>query len=129
MIRIGVLGDIGSGKSYFANNLGFPVFDADYEVAEKFIRANWVELANNVKVAERDAKTKLQELVQAKGKTPPVYKTLKKDGPDHEPVFTIAVKVKDEGEEIGKGHSKRGAEQRAANLMLERLKLQWNNNT
>jgi dephospho-CoA kinase len=33
MIRIGILGDIGSGKSYVANNLGFPVFDADYEVA------------------------------------------------------------------------------------------------
>ena len=31
MIRIGILGDIGSGKSYVANNLGFPVFDADYE--------------------------------------------------------------------------------------------------
>ncbi len=36
MIRIGVLGDIGSGKSYFANNLGFPVFDADYEVAKLY---------------------------------------------------------------------------------------------
>ena len=33
MIRIGILGDIGSGKSYVANNLGYPVFDADYEVA------------------------------------------------------------------------------------------------
>ena len=33
MIRIGILGNIGSGKSYVANNLGFPVFDADYEVA------------------------------------------------------------------------------------------------
>ena len=36
MIRIGVLGDIGSGKSYVANNLGFPVFDADYEVAKLY---------------------------------------------------------------------------------------------
>ena len=33
MIRIGILGDIGSGKSYVANKLGYPVFDADYEVA------------------------------------------------------------------------------------------------
>ena len=33
MIRIGILGDIGSGKSYVAKNLGFPVFDADYEVS------------------------------------------------------------------------------------------------
>ena len=34
MIRIGILGNIGSGKSYIANNLGYPVFDADYEVAK-----------------------------------------------------------------------------------------------
>ena len=32
MIRIGILGDIGSGKSYVAKKFGFPVFDADSEV-------------------------------------------------------------------------------------------------
>jgi len=34
MIRIGILGDIGSGKSYIARNFGYPVFNADYEVAQ-----------------------------------------------------------------------------------------------
>ena len=34
MIRIGILGDIGSGKSYIANNFGFPVFNADKEVSK-----------------------------------------------------------------------------------------------
>ena len=34
MIRIGILGDIGSGKSYVANNFGYPVFNADYEVSK-----------------------------------------------------------------------------------------------
>ena len=33
MTRIGILGNIGSGKSYVAKNLGYPVFDADHEVA------------------------------------------------------------------------------------------------
>ena len=32
MIRIGILGDIGSGKSYVAKGFGYPVFNADYEV-------------------------------------------------------------------------------------------------
>ena len=32
MIRIGILGDIGSGKSYIANQFGYPVFNADAEV-------------------------------------------------------------------------------------------------
>ena len=34
MIRIAVVGDIGSGKSYIANLFGYPVFDADSEVAK-----------------------------------------------------------------------------------------------
>ena len=36
MIRIGILGNIGSGKSYVANNFGYPVFNADYEVAKLY---------------------------------------------------------------------------------------------
>ena len=36
MIRIGILGDIGSGKSYVAKNFGYPVFNADYEVAKLY---------------------------------------------------------------------------------------------
>ena len=32
MIRIGIVGDIGSGKSYVAKQCGFPVFNADIEV-------------------------------------------------------------------------------------------------
>ena len=32
MRRIGILGDIGSGKSYFSRLLGYPRFDADLEV-------------------------------------------------------------------------------------------------
>ena len=36
MIRIGILGDIGSGKSYIAQNFGYPVFNADHEVAKLY---------------------------------------------------------------------------------------------
>ena len=36
MIRIGLLGDIGSGKSYVAKNFGYPVFNADYEVSKLY---------------------------------------------------------------------------------------------
>ena len=38
MIKIGILGDIGSGKSYVARNFGYPVFNADYEVAQLYQR-------------------------------------------------------------------------------------------
>ena len=36
MIRIGILGDIGSGKSYVAKNFGYPVFNADFEVSKLY---------------------------------------------------------------------------------------------
>jgi len=34
MIRIGIVGSIGSGKSYIANKFGYPVFSADAEVSK-----------------------------------------------------------------------------------------------
>ena len=36
MIRIGILGDIGSGKSHVAKKFGYPVFDADLEVSKLY---------------------------------------------------------------------------------------------
>jgi len=36
MIRIGILGDIGSGKTYVANSFGYPVFNADQEVSKLY---------------------------------------------------------------------------------------------
>ena len=36
MIRIGIIGDIGSGKTFVANNFGYPVFNADYEVSKLY---------------------------------------------------------------------------------------------
>ena len=36
MIRIAILGDIGCGKSYVAKQFGYPVFNADVEVAKLY---------------------------------------------------------------------------------------------
>jgi len=36
MIRIGIIGDIGSGKSYVAKLFGYPVFNADKEVSQLY---------------------------------------------------------------------------------------------
>ncbi len=105
--------------------IGAIYLEAGYLEAEKFIRKFWHEMAHNVKVAKRDAKTRLQELVQSRGKSTPVYTTIDKKGPDHQPTFTIAVSVQGEGEETAKGFSKRDAEQLAAEKILKRLKSEW----
>jgi len=36
MIKIGILGDIGSGKSYIAKKFGYPIFNADLEVSKLY---------------------------------------------------------------------------------------------
>ncbi len=36
MIRIGILGEIGSGKSFVAKKFGYPVFNADLEVSKLY---------------------------------------------------------------------------------------------
>ena len=36
MIKIGILGDIGSGKSFAAKAFGYPVFNADEEVSRLY---------------------------------------------------------------------------------------------
>ena len=36
MIKIGILGDIGSGKSFAAKEFGYPVFNADEEVSKLY---------------------------------------------------------------------------------------------
>ena len=36
MIRIGILGSIGSGKSHIAKKFGYPVFNADFEVSKLY---------------------------------------------------------------------------------------------
>ena len=43
MIRIGIIGDIGSGKTFVANNFGYPVFNADHEVSKLYKKTieNW----------------------------------------------------------------------------------------
>ena len=72
MIRIGILGNIGSGKSYVANNLGYPVFDADYEVAmlykkdrKIFLKLKKI-LPNNIKTFPVEKKEIIKAILQKK---------------------------------------------------------------
>ena len=74
MIRIGILGDIGSGKSYVANNLGYPVFDADYEVAKLYKKNKKIFFKLNkllpkyIKSFPIEKKEITQAILQKKGK-------------------------------------------------------------
>ncbi|MBV9281812.1 MAG: ribonuclease III [Chloroflexi bacterium] len=69
----------------------------------------------------KNAKSVLQELVQARMQQTPSYHLVEEAGPDHAKSFTVEVRVGDRV--LGRGHdrSKRGAEQAAAETALQRL--------
>jgi len=69
----------------------------------------------------RDAKTALQEWAQARGMPPPLYEESGREGPDHQPVFTVTVTMDNGVSEAAKAGSKRVAEQQAARALLSRM--------
>ncbi|AZV76626.1 ribonuclease III [Parasedimentitalea marina] len=95
--------------------------DAGFEAAQAMILRLWASRINAVEDDARDAKTSLQELVQAKRQKPPAYELVSRTGPDHQPVFTIVVRLDDGAEAQATAGSKRQAEQAAATALLSKL--------
>ncbi len=95
--------------------------DAGFEAAQARIVALWGDRITTVKADARDAKTALQEWAQARGQQPPVYKELKRTGPDHAPQFVIEVALETGEAEKATAGSKRHAEHAAAKALLDRL--------
>jgi ribonuclease-3 len=95
--------------------------DAGFEAARDVILTHWGNRINEVESDARDAKTALQELVQARGEDPPKYTIIARDGPDHAPKFTIEVRAAKGQSATAEAGSKRHAEQAAAKALLERF--------
>ena len=68
-----------------------------------------------------DYKSRLQELIQARGQPAPVYRVVATGGPDHDKMFTVEVRVDDMALGKGSGRSKKAAEIKAARSTLETL--------
>jgi ribonuclease III len=95
--------------------------DAGFDPARALILRLWGERIGAVDDDARDAKTALQEWAQARGLPPPKYVELKRSGPDHAPVFTMAAQLETGDSESATAGSKRQAEQAAAKALLDRL--------
>ena len=85
--------------------------DGGLEAAARFIRRHWEALIDAAAQPPRDPKTALQEWAQGLGKPLPRYETLGMEGPPHDPSFQVAVTVEGLPRAIGRGPSKRMAEQ------------------
>lgn len=100
--------------------IGALYLDGGLEVASAFIKKHWSEFLTRDAVA-KDPKSALQEWAQGRGLPLPLYEVVERSGPDHQPQFTVKVSIKNGGQKIAVGPSKRLAETEAAELLLTEL--------
>lgn len=95
--------------------------DGGLAVARRFIATQWQPFLDRLHAVPQDAKTALQEWAQGRGLAPPLYRLAGRRGPDHAPVFVVAVTVGDLPPVEAEGGSKRAAEQAAAQILLRQI--------
>ena len=78
---------------------------------------------------QKDAKTRLQEYLQGNRLPVPTYNIVNIQGEAHNQLFTVECSIQNNDRTfIGKGSSRRKAEQAAAEQILQELKIKWQNN-
>jgi len=96
--------------------------DQGYRAAKSFISKNII--VNLPEIIERklyiDSKSLFQELAQEREGLTPRYEVVSEEGPDHDKIFEISVRVGDKVWGKGKGASKQLAQQEAAKKALEK---------
>jgi len=96
--------------------------DGGLPVAQAFIVQAWRQRIEEDREPPSDAKTELQEWAQGRGLPLPRYSEVDRQGPPHDPLFTISVEVEGKQPQTGTGRSKRAAEQDAAAQLLSLVK-------
>jgi ribonuclease-3 len=130
-IRLGS-GERASGshqrESVLANALeavfGAVFLDGGYEAARELIDRLFADRLQNMpsEAALKDAKTRLQQWLQARNLPPPEYEPMTVSGAAHRQLFQVACRIEAfDLETSGDGTSRRRAEQAAANLAFEQL--------
>jgi ribonuclease-3 len=103
--------------------IGAYYLDSGYKAAYGFVRRCISPEIGRVldNRYQRDYKSLLQELSQRLFKCYPVYRLLKRTGPDHERLFWMEVTVNGRDFGPGMGKNKKSAEQEAARMAYEAL--------
>lgn len=105
--------------------IGAVYLDSDFATARAFILHYWEPLLSVLpppRKIQKDAKTRLQELLQGRGFNLPHYEMERESGEDHARVFHVVCRIPSfDIETRGDGTSRRGAEQVAADMALTRL--------
>ena len=105
--------------------IGSVYLDAGFDQAALLVRRLYrnVEVNPTMSAMGKDAKTELQEWLQARKMNLPAYRVSGTTGAAHQQLFTVECEVVELNRtESGNGHSRRTAEQAAASNMLKHLK-------
>jgi len=111
-------------SSVFEAFVGAFYMDSNFDRVHAFLKNTFKPRLENVDHTHHyqgDFKTRLQEKIQEKYKQTPTYEVLKEEGPDHEKIFHVKVRVGTSTLADGYGKSKKAAEQDAARKALEVL--------
>ena len=114
----------GTGGNYLADAVEALIaalyLDGGLEAARAFVLRYWEPRLSTVTAKPANPKSELQEWVARQGDLRPEYGIENREGPDHQPVFTVVVEVHGFAPSRGTGGSRRAAEEAAATAFLRR---------
>ncbi|MEO6607622.1 MAG: ribonuclease III [Aestuariivirga sp.] len=103
--------------------IGALYLDGGMDAARAMIEHGWAERLKQSPASLKDAKTFVQEWALGKAFPLPSYSVVSRSGPEHAPVFTIALTVGALAGAEAQGNSKQAAEMAAAQVFIERERL------
>ena len=114
----------GAGANYLADAVEALIaaiyIDGGIDAARAFVWRYWEPRLSMVVVKPVNPKSELQEWVAKDSDARPEYTIEKREGPDHQPVFTVSLRVAGFAPSLGTGGSRRAAEEAAATAFLKR---------
>ncbi len=99
--------------------IGALYLDAGFDICQQRLLRLIAPYATEDRLRQRDAKSRLQEILQGQQKSPPRYTITATSGKSHARRFTVSCKIEGiEGTFVGHGRRRRQAEQAAAEQAL-----------
>jgi ribonuclease-3 len=105
--------------------IGAVYLDGGVKAASDFIERQIHSILKDLDIKQLtygDFKSALQEYLHNLGHPEPVYRVVDELGPDHKKTFVIQVLINDEVVAEASGKTKKGAQQSAARIALEKMK-------